>query len=401
MVRIACPCGQLLETQLCGAMTRCPRCGAAVGVPRVGLLAAGKVPALAGVQQSLSTPPADRPRRVAISLLVLGLLLMAGTVAFRFLPEWPRPSPGDDAQMSSTVPDLPGSRTASEIAEPVEVVDPAEAVYLGWRPDRPFRQEWSCQTQQRFKSPAQNGEVAYRSRFVSAWKPFPWPLAHRHLEQKVERAQLNMKNGFQSLNFDSAGDDRTSEVAELLRSARLSFDIKPDGQVARVDGADALLDDIDEAAPELLPVFEPCLNADAQKHLAEGLFSVLPEQTLKPGESWVRQKRLPPMLGGRLAGEHRYTFEGRDGRLVRIQVRAELVFQPDQPTDSAKAPMTILKGRVTGTIWFDPVQGRIARSETERHIDGKAALPGEDGATVLVEITNVQKAQMRIDDGPS
>ncbi|MBM4069443.1 MAG: hypothetical protein FJ271_10915 [Planctomycetes bacterium] len=364
-------------------------------VPRIGILANAKTP-LVAAPAPLPCQRPDRPRRTAFAVLTLGVLLMAGTIVYRFLPVHSHPG-------QSPTPDEPDvavlAPPAAQAGATADVIDPAEAVYLGWQLDRPFRQEWKCQTQQRIKTGGQVSDVSYRSQFRSTWTPLPRPLSYRYLQQRIDHAQLHMKNGFQSLDFDSAGEDRGTAIAGVLRSARVGFEIRPDGQIGRVDDAEELLDGIEEAAPELLPVFEPCLNADAQKHLAEGVLAALPERTLKPGESWSRSKRLPPMLGGRLVGEHRYTFAGRDGRLVRIEVKADLVFQADQGAESAVSAAK-LQGHVSGTIWFDPAKARIARSEIERHIEGKASLRAEDGGTTSVEIANRQKAQVLIEDGP-
>ena len=376
MIRVVCVCGQFVEVAdvQAAAAACCPGCGLSVDIPRLGILVpsdpAAKAPKPAGPKRSPKPTPSVKPRRGGrMAALFLAGLAIGGT-GYAFL------RPGRDA---AGLEDLP------------------EAIYLAWKSHQPFRQHLTCETRQHFKSPRQEGEVSHQHHFALLWTPSGRRAGNWTFTQKLERVELQMKSGFQTIHFNSSGTaEEGTPLALTLREARLDFDIQPDGVVRAIKGTDDLLRKVEATAPDLYLVLEACLNAEAQKHLAESLFGALPNREVKAGASWVRQRQLPPMLGGRLAGPYRYTLAGADGRLARIRVNASLSFQAcETPSPPAAGIANHLKGCLTGTIWFDPDKGRIARSVIERTIEGNVRISRGTEYT-WVEVKNAQKAVVQI-----
>jgi hypothetical protein len=373
MIRLTCACGHLLEVDSDqGSAAVCQGCGRSLGMPRLGILvpSAPVVPAQPAARPRPSTPIVKQRRGGWLAATMLVVLAAAGAGYAIFRP-----------YSQSSRDSLP------------------ELIHLAWNPGQSFRQRLTCETRQHFKSPRQEGDVSHQHDFASLWIPAQRPGSAWCYTQKLERVELHMKSGFQTIHFDSSRPgDQGAALAQALHGARLDLDLRPDGGVRDVKGTDELLRKVEATAADLYLVLEACLNAEAQKYLAESLFGALPNREVKVGDAWVRQRRLPPMLGGRLAGSYHYTFEGAEGRLARIRVAATLGFQSSDATVPTTAGVANhLKGNLTGAIWFDPDKRRIARSAMERTIEGNVRI-GQGEESTWVEIKNTQKATVEISD---
>jgi hypothetical protein len=306
----------------------------------------------------------------------------------------------EPASVSASAPSDKGSSESAGQPAPSPTPPEVDSVLLAWKFAEPFRYRLSWETRQHLKYPNREADVVHNYGFSSRWTPRPAPQGGWNFTQKLEDVQFQVRSGFRTLQFDSR--DKDGAVAQLLRGAEILLDLETDGRVRNVHGTKALLQTAQELAPELKAILPLLLQADVQKHLAEGIFNVLPGREVKKGEGWSQEKQLPAPLGGRFSATYQYTYAGMEGNLHRILLKAPLRFQaPTQAHGGPLAEGTELAGDLTGTLWFDADKGRLARTEIQRRIEGRLAIAqlGES-ETMLVEILNVQNARAEFSDAP-
>jgi hypothetical protein len=122
--------------------------------------------------------------------------------------------------------------------------------------------------------------------------------------------------------------------------------------------------------------------------LSEGYFKqladfarVLPQRSVRPGESWTNQQDVSLGPLGRVLLDMAYTFRGwetRDGQsCAAVEVAGTARSAP--ASEGAPSPfgrMSVEDGRIRGTYWFNPESGRMVETSLQQDLTMGIELTG-------------------------
>lgn len=122
--------------------------------------------------------------------------------------------------------------------------------------------------------------------------------------------------------------------------------------------------------------------------LSEGYFKqladfarVLPQRSVRPGESWTNQQDISLGPLGRVLLDMAYTFQGwetRDGQAcAAVNVTGTARSAPaDEGAPSPFGRMSVEGGRIRGTYWFNPEAGRMVETSLQQELTMGIELTG-------------------------
>ncbi len=393
-ITLTCACTEALDlTDDCaGNTTICPACGAALDVPPLGIPAARR--SLAGLRGSSNankrmtapfsdTRPSNRPWALFGTWAILLALVVAVLITRSGAGHDERSKPITavsgttvKAQMpahdAGPAPPLPQSKknadrtlpTLSQVIESIPARRHAEA-------PAPFFLKMLNEVDQQIKSEGDVKHIRQSHLLWSKWERQEPALGVSRWTQAIERIKFEVSSGFQTVHFDSSRPaDAATALGTALLGGRIDIAVVHEGSVVRASGSDELFAGLPAGVdPEIKLAIEALLRTDSQERLADGLFCVIPEHEVRKGETWSRQRPLPPLLGGRLTGGFQYTYVGRVEGLEKIFVTSTIQFEP--PRAEPGSPVSDLKINLTGYLLYDSTKHRIAASTTERQIEGK------------------------------
>ena len=142
--------------------------------------------------------------------------------------------------------------------------------------------------------------------------------------------------------------------------------------------------------------------------MADPAFSVVPNKSVKPGESWTRESKLNMGPIGSYDTTYKYTFVGpdeKDKNLDKITVDTTLKYTPPGEGTPTQLPFKIKKADLKssdakGTILFDNQKGRVVNSDMSLKLDGKLSIE-IGGMTTDVDLSQTQTTTVKTtDDNP-
>ncbi len=202
------------------------------------------------------------------------------------------------------------------------------------------------------------------------------------VESKVEsfKASMNFPGGI-SLDYDSKHPEATEaqeipQLQQLVDSLKVSADVSftfvldKDGKIAAVEGAENILQKLQESNPDVADMLRERFQADSMKKTISDEFQYLPDTLVRPGDSWTRKQTQDLGMGQTLTYETRYEYTGTvqvDGKtLDKITSKATSVTYNQNPNAAGPAKVTASDLKVEssdGTILFD----REAGTEVEKN----------------------------------
>lgn len=190
--------------------------------------------------------------------------------------------------------------------------------------------------------------------------------------QRFQRLRMKLempKAG--TISYDSAsetkptGDAKTIATAiEPLLQAEITLTLSPQGEITSVElsePAQKVVEGLDTNSR-----LKALLSKEGLSNVLKQSLMVLPEQDLKPGDTWQREADLSTALG---KFKQTTTFElkppdAASPDVARIESVSKLDLQ--QPRADKARAATLKQQQQTGVILFDQAAGRVRSAEVEQ-----------------------------------
>jgi hypothetical protein len=190
----------------------------------------------------------------------------------------------------------------------------------------------------------------------------------------TESTEVEMK--IESVEVQSNGTDGLlGKIMGKMKGATFTFTLTPDGKIKKFEGYKQWVKSVagdDDDNSKFLKLF---LSEDLFFNMVEKGFTFLPDKSVKKGETWTNESRIPFSSMGELKSKNTYTYDGRENNLDIIAVKQAMKYTP------AKAGTEILDGvKITradlkvensrGKYFFDAAKGRPEKVEMAMTITG-------------------------------
>jgi RNA polymerase sigma factor (sigma-70 family) len=284
------------------------------------------------------------------------------------------------------------------------VDQPDRGVVLRWKfeKDRPFYQELTTETTQNMLVADNKVVQSQAQTFYFSWTPLKEQRDTWTLKQKILGAKVLVEIGGNKMEYDSTKEaDAHSPLADFYKSlvgAELKVTLDKETNVPIVERRDELVKKLAAANPILIVPLNQVVTDDALRHMAETAFAGLPEDAVRPGDSWKRKSKLDMGSFGTYRTTAKYTYTGRQGNLDRIKIESKLEWLPPDGDDPKSAPkQDQVKGGGAGTLLFDRDKGRIVSLELTQKLEGKLPITAGNQA-VTVDLSQTQKTTLKTAD---
>jgi hypothetical protein len=213
------------------------------------------------------------------------------------------------------------------------------------------------------------------------------------LVQKIESVDTKSQGGL---------GGASEKILEKMKGATFTLTVTPDGKVTKLEGfkefAKKLAGDDDEMA-KLLGTF---FTEDLFKSSAEQSFSMLPDNPVKPGDTWTREGKMPVPGLGDFKLTSKYTYDGKADGGEKIKARQDLVYVVPKGGGDIGGIMKIVKGDLKaengkGHYIFDPEKGRLVKGEMSLFIKGRLTVEF-GGQNLDINLTTDQTTVTRVLD---
>lgn len=317
------------------------------------------------------------------------------------------------AAAQTTTPKKPPTTTTPAPAAPA-----SGPVTLKWQfqKGKTFYQEMTTKTDQTINVMGQSIPQTQTQTFYFSWTPDSEKNGVWTIKQKIEGVKMEITVGGNPITFDStkpaaAGTDNPLQnfFKQLVGSTfTLTVDPSKSKPVIAIKGRDEFLKKLKSANPQMDTLLNTILSDESLKQMADPAFSVVPDHTVKPGDTWTRTSTLNLGPIGNYQTTYTYKFDGMDSSnkdLAKISVTTTLKYTPPSAAAAGPAgalPFKITKANLTskdskGTLLFDMKKGRVDRSDTSLQLDGSLDID-ISGTTTKVELKQTQKTTVRTSD---
>ncbi|HTU21702.1 MAG TPA: sigma-70 family RNA polymerase sigma factor [Gemmataceae bacterium] len=321
-------------------------------------------------------------RWTAITVMILTLSLASGGGAMlvhRVLA----------AEPEKTVSAADGRNASTEKHQPT-------AVMLQWQltTGQPFYQIFTTETSQVMK--VMNNDVRQKQRetFYLQWTPEKTLGGKWILAQKILGAKLDIDLGNNPPNV-------AQDISKALVGAELKWTLDAKTlEILRLDGRAKLVKKLGETNPAMKPLIDKLLSEDALKEMADASFGLLMGPA-RPGDSWTKRRQMDMGPIGKYQNHFQCTYEGRKGKLDKIQVKMTPKYLPPRHDQQGIGGLpfridekTTLRGRGTGVLYFDRTKGRLDRSEMSTELGGTLVIK-IGGQKTDVEFSQTQETRVQ------
>lgn len=176
------------------------------------------------------------------------------------------------------------------------------------------------------------------------------------LVQKIEDVDAKSQGGLGGMS---------EKILEKTKGATFTITMTPEGKITKFEGykdfAKKLVGDDDELG-KMLNTF---LNEDVFKMSAEQVFTMMPKDPVKKGDTWKQESKMPVPGLGDFKTATTYTYKGKhESGDESIGVKQSLSYQVPKGGGDIGGVMKILKGNLKadnakGNYVFSPEKGRL------------------------------------------
>jgi len=282
--------------------------------------------------------------------------------------------------------------------------------------DKTFYQKMVTDTKQTMKVMNNDVVQTQKQTFYFSWTPEKQDGENWVIKQKIDGVAMDIDIGNQKISYDStagkdAGANPLGEFFKALVGSEFKITLNTkDMKVSKVEGRDEFLKKLVNANPQMKPLLDQILSDKALAEMAEPTFAAIPGKEEAKGAKWKRESTLDMGPIGKYMNVYNYTYEGKEGALEKIKVDTTLTYkEPGEVAGVAGAgssglPFKIKQAELkstsaTGTILFDPKEGRIAKSEMKLELSGKLNIE-IGGQTTEVQLTQTQTSSTESSDKP-
>jgi hypothetical protein len=294
--------------------------------------------------------------------------------------------------------------------------EPKEKVSLKWKFEKgkTFYQKLTTKTDQTMTVNNNKVTQVQDQTFYFSWTVDKVEGDTVVLTQKILGVVMNIDIGGSKISYDSTaaaapgGGGTTNPLSEFFKQLvgaefKVTLDTK-NLKVTKIEGRDDFLKKLVAANAQMKPLLDTILSEKALVEMAEPTFAVIPTDAKAKGESWTRNTTLDMGPIGKYDNKYTYTYDGKEGKLDKIKVTAELTYQP--PTgDTAGVgglPFKIKDAKLksgdsSGAVYFDEAKGRVDRSNLSLTLKGELSIE-IGGQTTKVDLDQKQTTEVTSSD---
>lgn len=206
------------------------------------------------------------------------------------------------------------------------------------------------------------------------------------VESKVEsmKASFSLPGGI-NFDYDSTQENQAADppfdsiLDAMDAAAKTQYTIvfDKDLKVSAIEGAEKLLDQLQQKNPDVAELLKSTLSAEGLKQRVNEEFSTLPPALVRPGESWTSASTQDLGGGQKLTFERTYTYEGteqRDGKtLDKITSKSNSVRYEQDPNAAGPAKVTASDLKIEsseGLMLFDRESGKVVENKESNRMVG-------------------------------
>ena len=187
----------------------------------------------------------------------------------------------------------------------------------------------------------------------------------------------------------------------------ISVTIAPTGAVKSLAGTARIIDKLmkglpmDPMAAGLAQNIKAMLSDDALRSSLEQSFSRVPDQPVKPGDTWTSEQTLGVDVIGRITGTSTFTLKAIEGsgdaQVARVGV-ALAIRQESTPGTGASVTIKLGASKGEGELLFHIGKGRVERNSMLTDMPTTITMRGrEGGPTTMQNNTKTSMTMERID----
>lgn len=217
------------------------------------------------------------------------------------------------------------------------------------------------------------------------------------IRQSIEAVSMDVSTPGGSLAYDSAkplpadADPRVQSMAKTVGGMvgeAISVTIAANGAVRRIDGAARVADKLianlprDPMSGGLAQGIKAMLSDEHLRSSLEQSFSRMPDQPVKPGDTWTAEQSVGADASGRVVGKSTFTLKAIEGTgdaaVARIAVTLALR-QEDVPSGSSVVVKLEPASKGEGEVVFSIARGRIEKSAMRTDMPSTVTMRGPEG----------------------
>lgn len=300
-------------------------------------------------------------------------------------------------------------------ANPTPTTTPAgDKAALKWKfvKGTAFYQKMVTKTDQKMKVMNNDVNQTQNQTFYFSFTPTEVSDKAVTIEQKITGVAMDIEIGGSKISYDSTKDQTANnplgEFFKALKDSKFTIEFDPvAGKVTNVKGRDEFIGKLVTANPQMKPLLETILSAEALKEMAEPTFAVVPGKEVAKGEKWTRTSNLDMGPIGKYENVYTYTYEGSDKDAAKIKFDTALTYK--QPGDTAGGgglpfkikSATLKSSNPVGAVTFDAKKGRLVSSKTTLELKGDLEIE-IGGQNTKVTLSQTQDSSIETsDDDPT
>ena len=292
-----------------------------------------------------------------------------------------------------------------------------DKVGIKWKfeKDKTFYQKMVTKTVQIMKVMNNDVNQTQNQTFYFSYKPTAVAADKVTIEQTIIGVAMDIEIGGSKISYDSTKDQTANnplgEFFKALISSKFTIDLDPkDNKVTKVEGREAFIAKLVAANPQMKPLLETILSAEALKEMAEPTFAVVPAKEVAKGDKWERSSKLDMGPIGKYDNKYNYVYEGPDAADKTLQIiKVDTKLEYKEPGDVAGAgglPFKIKSAKLkssnpVGMIKFSTTKGRLESSVTKLELKGDLQIE-IGGQNTTVTLSQTQDSTITtMDDDPT
>ena len=224
------------------------------------------------------------------------------------------------------------------------------------------------------------------------------------LRQTIESVAMDITGPMGKMAYDSTkpppaddADPRTATLAKTFGAIvgeAISVTITPNGVVKSIAGTAKIIEKLmkdlpmDPLAAGLAQNIKAMLSDEALRTSLEQSFSRMPDQPVKPGDTWTSEQTLGVDVLGRIIGTSTFTLKAIEGTgdaaVARIGV-ALAIRQESTPGAAASMSVKLGPSKGEGELLFHIGKGRVERNSMRSEMPSTITMRGREGGPATMQ----------------
>lgn len=220
---------------------------------------------------------------------------------------------------------------------------------------------------------------------------------------KVTTETITVKMKIEAVDVRSdAGISQFDKIMEKTKGAVFTVTIDPDGKVKKFEGFGEFAKKVGDGDEDVSKMLKQFITEDMFIQSIEQAFGFVPNKTVKKGDTWTRESKIPFGGIGEFKSSNTFTYNGKGDGGEMIGVKQNLSYIPPKAGTDFFGLFKIVKGNLKaenakGTFVFDPEKGRLASGTSSMLIRGSLTLD-LNGMEITVDVNVEQTGVSRVHD---